>query len=303
MAERDLPELQLDRELFVRALMPTLRGGGAARLAARLELIEVPAETLLFRRAEPAEQFFFIIEGQVVMEAEGIPTWTFGDRSLVGVLDMMAEHGHRRTCRTTRPSRLLAGRSEAWLELLDEDVMLGQDAIYNFAERVYELEVRLGPQRPFEAVDAGPALTSPLAIHERTLALRDTPLLRRASTQATASLAQVCEEVQLAAGSELFAFDSAARALNAVASGVIRLTHRSGAVVRVGHGGMLAEAAALSGQLGDYSARAETPALVLRIREEDYYDQSDEHSDLTRAAIAHLAAEVERWMDIEPPRE
>ncbi len=303
MSEPDLEELQLERELFVRALMPTLRGDGAARLAALLELREVPAETLLFRRAEPAEQFFFIVEGQVVMEAEGLPTWTFGDRSLVGVLDMMAEHGHRRNCRTTRPSRLLAGNAAGWFELLDDDVMLGQDAIYNFAERVHELAVRLAPHLPPEPADAGPALATPLAIYDRTLALRDTPLLRRASTQATASLARLCDEAVLGPGGELFALDGAARALYAVASGVIQLTHRNGRRSRVGHGCMLAPAAALSGQLADYSAHAETAAVVLRIREEDYYDQSDEHFDLTRAAIAYLAAEVERWLDVEPPRE
>lgn len=303
MTQADLPELQLDRELFVRALMPTLRGEGAARLAALLEPREVPADSVLFRRDEPADEFFFIIEGQVLMEAPGIPTWTFGDRSLVGVLDMMTGHGHRRTCRTTRPSRLFAGRAEAWLELLDDDVMLGQDAIYNFAQRVHQLSVRLGPALPAEAPEAGPLLVPPLSIVERTLALRDTALLRRASTQATASLAEVCEELTLAPGAELFAIDAAERALYAVASGIILLVQRSGAVQRVGRGGMLAPAAALSGQLGDYRARAETAAVVLRIREEDYYDQSDEHFDLTRAAIAYLAAEVERWMDVEPPRE
>lgn len=302
MTDRDLSELPLERELFVRALMPTLHGDGAARLAALLELREVPAETVLFRRGEAVDWFFFVVEGQVVMEAEGIPTWTFGDRSLVGVLDMMAEHAHRRTCRTTRPSRLLAGRAEGWLMLLDEDAMLGQDAIHNFAQRVQELTVRFGARLGLEPAEAGPALATPLPIHERTLALRDTALLRRASTQATASLAQVCDEIVLASGSELFALDGGGRALYVVASGVIRLAHRSGADQRVGRGSILAPAASLSGQLGDYSASAETSAVVLRIREEDYYDQSEEHFDLTRAAMAYMAAELERWLDLEPPR-
>ena len=35
---------QLERELFVRALMPSIRGDGAARLAAMLEPLEMPAE-------------------------------------------------------------------------------------------------------------------------------------------------------------------------------------------------------------------------------------------------------------------
>ena len=55
MTDRDFSELHLERELFVRALMPTLRGDGAARLAALLELREVPADTVLFRRGEPVD--------------------------------------------------------------------------------------------------------------------------------------------------------------------------------------------------------------------------------------------------------
>jgi hypothetical protein len=45
---------------------------------------------------------------------------------------------------------------------------------------------------------------------------------------------------------------------------------------------------------------AETSAILLRIREEDYYDQSDEHPELTRAATAYLAIEFEKMMDVKP---
>jgi CRP-like cAMP-binding protein len=303
MAKTD-EDLRLERELFVRALMPAMRGDGAARLATLLTPREVPADTILYREGEPPDEFFFLVEGQVVMEADGIPTWTFGDRSLLGVMDMTAWRPHRRTCRTTRPTRLLAGHSAAWLDLLDDDPVMGEDAIFSFAQRLETSRLELGQLLAPEPIAPDPGVSAPLALYEKALALRDTPLLARASTQAIASLAQIADELTFDPGEEVFAFGHGERALFVVVRGVLELTlHVDGAqrVTRVGPACSLATSAALSGQLGQYSARAETAAIVLRIREEEYYDQSDEHPDLTRAAMAYMASELEKMLDLKPP--
>jgi CRP-like cAMP-binding protein len=296
-------DLRLERELFVRALMPSMHGEGAARLAGLLTPRELPEGAVLFRQGEPPEEFFFVVEGRVVMEAEGLPTWAFGERSLVGMVDMTAWRPHRRSCRTTAPTRLLVGRSAAWLDLLDDDPVMGEDAIHNFALRLHTLNTELGHLLPPEPVGPDPGLSSPLAMHEKALVLRDAPMLVHASTQSIASLAQVAEELTLSAGAELFARGRAERALYVVASGVITLRFGAERVTRVGPQCFLAPAAALSGRLGEYSAHAETHAIVLRIREEEYYDQSDEHPDLTRAAMAYMVLEQEKMMDLRPPTE
>jgi CRP-like cAMP-binding protein len=294
-------ELRLERELFVRALMPNMSGEGAARIAAVVEARDVPEGTWLFHRDDPPDEFFFIVEGRVVMEAEGHPDWAFGDRSLVGVVDMTASRPHRRSCRTTRRSRLLVGRAAAWLDIMDDDPLMGEGAIYFFALRAHTLWTELGHRREPERIQPDAGLASPLAIHEKALVLRDTPLLARARIQAIASLAQVAEELTYPAGAQIFARAQAERALYAVASGVVTLRAANDRVVHVGPQRFLGAASALCGHLGDFSAHAETPVIVLRIREEDYYDQSDEHPELTRAALAYLATEVEELMDLEPP--
>lgn len=294
-------EARLERELFVRAMMPTMHGAGAARIAAVLEAREVPEGTLLFRQGEPPEEFFFVVQGQVVLEAEGVPDWTFGDRSLVGMVDMTAWRPHRCNCRTTRPTRLLVGRSSAWRDIMDDDPLMGEDAIYFFALRLHTSWLELGHLLPPEPIAPDGGVGSPLAIHQRALVLRDTGLLERASTQAIASLAQVAEELAFPAGALLFAQGEAERALYAVASGVVALSPPSHRFVRVGPRRILAPAASLCGRLGDFAAHAETPVLILRVREEDYYDQSDEHPDLTRAAMAYMATELERMLDLKPP--
>ncbi len=295
-------ELQLERELFVRAMLPTIRGEGAARLAAMLEPLEVPAGTFLFHAGEPPEQFFFVVEGQVAMEAEGHPTWTFGPRSMVGMVDMNAWRPHRRACRTLQPTRLLAGRSRQWLELLDDDPIMGDSAIQGFASVLHSQLGLHGHLLAPPPIIASELLVPPLPLYQKALVLRDTALLRRASTQAIVSLAQVAEELVFDAGEAVFALGRAERALYVVASGVVALGMLgSDRRVSIGPRSVLGAAAALSGNLGGFSALAETSALVLRIREEDYYDQSDEHPELMRAAMAYMAIELERLMDLVPP--
>lgn len=298
---RELRDLQLERELFVRALMPTMRGGGAARLAAVLEPLEVPAETWLFRSGDPSERFFFVIDGQVSMEVEGHPPWIFGPRSLVGVTDMTLWRPHRRSARTTRPTRLLVGRSKLWMDMVDDDPLMAESAVNGISFGVHQLWKAHGHLLPDEPPRFSERFTAPLPLYQKALVLRDTPLFQRAGMQAIASLAQVAEELELDEGSMVFAEGEAKGTLYVVASGMIELRLGSGREVRVGPLGVLNAAAALSGQLGQYSARAAAASVLLEIQNDDYYDQSEEHPELTRAAMASLASERERLMDLAPP--
>lgn len=294
-------DLQLERELFVRALMPSMRGGGAARLAAMLEPLELPAEAYLFHTGEPPEQFFFVVDGHVSMEVEGEAPWTFGPRSLVGMTDMTMGRPHRRSARTTRPTRLLVGRSKQWMDLLDDDPLMAESAINSFSVMMHEIWKAHGRLLPDQPIAFTERLSLPLPLYQKTLILRDTPLFARAGTQAIASLAQVAAELSVAQGSYVFQEGEARPTLYVVVSGVIELRFAGQREVRVGPFGVLSAAAALSGQLGQYSARASTPAVLLEIQNEDYYDQSEEHPELTRAAMAYLASERERLLDLVPP--
>lgn len=294
-------DLQLERELFVRALMPSMRGSGAARIAAILEPRELPAETYLFRTGEPPEQFFFIVDGHVSMEVDGQAPWTFGPRSLVGMTDMTMDRPHRRSARTTRPTRLLVGRSKQWMDLLDDDQLMAEGAINSFSVMMHEIWKAHGHLIPDQPITFAERLSLPLPLYQKTLVLRDTPLFARAGTQAIASLAQVAGELEIAQGSHVFRQGEAGPTLYVVVSGVIELCFPSLREARVGPFSVLSAAAALSGQLGQYSARAATPSILLEIPVEEYYDQSEEHPELTRAAMAYLASERERLLDLVPP--
>jgi CRP-like cAMP-binding protein len=291
---------ELERELFVRSFMPNLRGSAAVRMASMLEPRTLPADTYLFRAGEAPDQFFFIVDGRVSMELAGHQPWIFGARSLVGMLDVNLGRPRRRGCRTLTATRVLAGPSKSWLDLFEDDPFLAENAIQTLSHQLHELWKENGHLLPVHSPVSVPPLPRPLPLSEKVLVLRDTPLFQLAGIQAIASLAQVAEEMELAPGMQLFAAGEAHRMLHVVAEGQIELCgERSW---RFGPQTLLGAAAALSGELVAYSARALDRSLVLRIRAEDYYDQAEEQPQLTRAALAYLAIEREQLMEICPPQ-
>jgi CRP-like cAMP-binding protein len=56
-----------------------------------------------------------------------------------------------------------------------------------------------------------------------------------------------------------------------------------------------------SGAFGDierlYTARAQRDSVLLRIREEDFFDVMEDHFDLARSVMGYMAAEREQVMD------
>jgi len=66
---------------------------------------------------------------------------------------------------------------------------------------------------------------------------------------------------------------------------------------RYGSASLLGGAPSFGDALARQSARALTPAVVLRLREEDFYDVMEDHFDLARSALSYLASENERRLD------
>jgi CRP-like cAMP-binding protein len=294
-------EQQLERELFVRSLLPDMRGRLAMRLAGILEPREVPEGTWLFRAGEPSDQFFLIVEGRVSMEVPGHPPWIFGPRSLVGMLDINLGRPHRRDCRTLEPSRVLVGASKLWLDMFEDDPLFAEGAIRSLSLQLHGLWKQHASSEHDQRSSATPPWPGPLPLYEKVLVLRDAQLFEHAGVQAVASLAQVADELELEAGALLFGVGEVQRTQYVVARGLIELRRGQEFVARCGPLTLVGAAAALSDQLGAYSATALSASLVLRIRAEDYYDQAEEHPELTRAALAYLAIERERMMDVDPP--
>ncbi len=287
---------QLARELFLRGSLPGLTGDSATRLAEVLRPVQARAGDVLLRAGEPADEFYFVVDGEVAMEAEGASPWLFGPRSIVGIIDAIIGRRRARSARATRRTRLLLARSSAWFELMDDDPRLARGATMALARQIHEQWLRV-TQPTSAGMLAPPA--GPLPFYEKLLVLRDSALLSSAGLQASASLAMIASEVRLERGEVLFAPGTELDTLYFVAYGAVELT-RAEPPFRTVHGSseLVGGPAALARALSHYEARALAPSVVLRISDEDYHDQAEAHPDLTRAALAYLVRTRERFLEL-----
>jgi CRP-like cAMP-binding protein len=299
----DQPRVLLSRELFLRSVLPGLTGDSTGRLIELLEAREVRAGTVLFEAGDASARFYFVVSGELVMEHPEKPVWRFGPRSIVGIIDATLDRPHTRRARASEHSSLLVARTSAWFDLLEDDPGLSSGTTVSLARQIHSQWLAFGPNLGQPPANDSPPPTGPLELYEKLLALRDSQLLRTAGLQATASLAEVADEQRLEAGETLFDVGSDASTLYLLVHGAVELSRQDPPLTVIhGPGSLIGGPPALARALGEYSARALTPSVVLRISDEDYYDQAETHPELIRAALAYLLSAREALLKLKPPR-
>ena len=91
---------RVEYSLFLRTLFGGRRSGVAVeRVATLMRDVYFDAGQVIYRRAEASTHIYFIVSGQIVLDAPGLAPWTFGPRDGVGFLDAMQDASHARTAR------------------------------------------------------------------------------------------------------------------------------------------------------------------------------------------------------------
>jgi len=134
---------------------------------------------------------------------------------------------------------------------------------------------------------------STLETYDKILALRQASFLRKAGMQAIASLAAVAETEVLQPKQTLFEIGNDGEDFFVVAAGLIELSHGSGLRFMHDAGHVVGGPAAFCNALPSYAAVATVPSIVLRIPQQEFYDQAEEHGRLLRGTLAFLATELE----------
>ena len=260
------------------------------------------AGQVVYREGDASDEIFFVRRGKVALSRGGV-VHEFGPGSVIGILDVEQDKPHARTATALTDVELLSLSSEDRLELLEDSFEHTRSLIRMTAMRLDEAG-RYGGAEIDLAITLAPK-PEPLQLIERVFTLRDTPAFRKASIQALVSLAPSADEIRLAAGELLFERGEARGVLFVVVAGCLELEgsssggsspadgarHRHSSTSLVGGGPSFADA------LTRQSARALTPAVVLRMREEDFYDVMEDHFDLARSVLSFLASENERRLD------
>ena len=128
--------------------------------------------------------------------------------------------------------------------------------------------------------------------------LHDTTAFKRAGIQALVSLAPVADELRISAGDTLFSAGEVTGVFFVVARGLIELEREQPLRhYRFGPGSIVGGSAAFGDVERLYTARALRDTVLLRIREEDFFDVMEDHFDLARSVLGYIAQERERVVE------
>jgi CRP-like cAMP-binding protein len=293
---------RVKRELLLRSLFPSMPVAAHVRFIELLEDVELATGELAFAQGDPPDRFLFLTEGRVIMEAEGQAPQEFSGFAVVGVIDAVLNRPRIRACRALEPSKALAIRTADWFDMLEDNAEVARAATRNFATRLYDRWHALAPK--LARYSTPPPGRTPKAFenYDKILVLRQAAFLKRAGMQAVASLAAVAEPLTLAASASLFEANHEGQHFYVVGAGVIELSQATGFRITHSVGDLVGGPASFCNALPNYAARALTDAIVLRISEQDFYDQAEEHGRLVRGVLAFLVSELEAIQAVaEPP--
>lgn len=290
---------RVERELFLRSTIG--RNLPTRELAELLRDASFEAGSLIYREGEPADEIFFVRRGRVALSRAGTVPRELGPGAVIGVFDVQQDRPRSRTALALTDVELLTLSSEDQLELLEDSFEHTRGLIRLTSTRLDEFgRYGGGAREPGETLAPKP---EPLLLIERVFTLRDTPAFRKASIQALVSLAPAADELRLGAGERLFEPGEARGVLYVVVAGCLELEYADGQRERFGGASLLGGGAAFGAALSRQTARAVTPAVVLRIREDDCYDVMEDHFELARSVLSYQASENELALEaVEPAR-
>lgn len=291
-------ETRLRREILLRSMFPSMPVAAHVRFVELLDELEAPKGKLVFDVGDAPDRFLFLIEGRVSMEREQMRPWEFVPIAVVGVIDAILERPRTRNCRALEPSKFLSLRMTDWFDMLEDNGQIARAAIRNFATQLHGRWRQLAPRLERHSEPPPPGVPSVLETYDKILALRRAPSLRSAGMQAIASLATVAEPVPLSRGQLLFDIGGHDESLYFVVRGSVELS-AEGFSYEHQRGDVVGGAAAFCHALPGYAARALTDALVLRVSEQDFYDQAEEHGRLTRGTLKYLVSELEQLLTVD----
>jgi CRP-like cAMP-binding protein len=284
----------VERELFLRAtigrVLPSTR-----QLVDALREVTFEKGTIIYAAGTLADEIFFIMHGRVGLSKPGGLEHEFGPGSVVGILDVEQGRARARTAVALSDVEALVLRAEDRLELLEDSFEHTRAVIRLSAARIDGL----ARDQNVEPVSRESSrMHRPLLLIEKVFTLRDTAAFRKASIQSLVRLAPAADELRIAAGEMLFEVGAARGLLYVVVSGQVDVQGGNTPVhARFGEASLLGAGAAFGDALSWARAWAVTETVLLRFREEDFYDVMEDHFELARSVLGYLSAENERRLD------
>lgn len=297
----ELASISVEQSLFMRTFFPTSPPERVVRqMQTCLTSTWFDEGDVLFRKGEPPNQAFFIVEGCVQMVTEGEEPWLFTEGSIVGILDANLARPRVREARVLEPTHCLVLDMMDYLDILEDNFDFAEKLMRRVFEMVQKMALNL-PPKEVHPRRHGVAQQPWLSVRrlndiQKLMVLRSSVIGKHAPIQPLVSLARLAEERRLSKDKVLLEKGQALDHLMIVAEGLLRAESEEaprvdaafdpGSVV-MGHTAFVATHAPMP-------VVASRPSLVLSIRFEALWDAMEDHFALYRSVFAFLAAEHER---------
>ncbi len=301
--------LRVEHELFIRTffdLRPPDRM--VEQLAGALRDVFFPAGAELYRQGDAAGSLYFLIRGEVSLEAAGEEPWSFGSQSMLGVLDASMGRPYSRTAHVRKDVAALTMSFRDYVDVMEDHFDFTKDSLELGCRSMHERSLALPAELVFDVPAREPeALVShdaALELMDRVMVLRRCEVLSRTSVQALVTLAKHVEVERWQPGDVLFAAGDAAPHLRLIGAGRVAIARQDPPVTaRFGPGELLLRQAAIGADRHAYTATAETAAVTLRLSKEDLFDVAEDHFSLIGSLFSYLGRENERTRRLIAERE
>jgi CRP/FNR family cyclic AMP-dependent transcriptional regulator len=299
---------RIEREIFFRTFARFARPPEAVvrQFVESLTEHRMPRGAVLFRAGDPGEYIYNVLAGTIELrDPTGLAApWTFTGRSAIGVLDSIQGQPYSRTAVVLEDALLLRLRFDDYFEILEDNFEFTKVMVAFIYRGVEEVSRPLAadivyPPCGCDEAEARLLASSSLDLVGRVLVLRSAASFRGIRLQVLVRLAQEATERVLMTGEPLFEPGRCADNLWFVARGsVIGRREAPPLAARFGPGEVVLPLAALGQVENLYRATAAEPSVVLGLRKADLLDVMEDHSDVTRALLAHAARERARLQTI-----
>jgi CRP-like cAMP-binding protein len=289
----------VQRELFMRSMAIGALSSAARQLGNAMREVFFEAGSVIYELGSPADDVYFIVSGSVKLVRDGAPAWELGPRSVVGGMDADLDRPRSRTAVALTDVEALVLRNDDRLEVLEDNFEQTRRLILFVGERLHQLTLALPSGGFGDPAEPGPEPEAePLPLVERVLSLRDVPAFSKASIQALVTLAPAAEELRIDAGQTLFRSGEVRGVFFVIARGLIELERsQPPGKARFGPASIVGGSSAFGDMERFYTARAVRASVLLRIREDDFFDVMEDHFDLARSVMAYMSAQREQVMD------
>jgi CRP-like cAMP-binding protein len=291
---------RLELTIFVRTLFGDIDGHIADEIASRMREVDFEKGQLVYRRGEASSYLYFIEEGSVILEADGVAPWTMGPMDGFGFQDAMQDRPHARDARAATDARILVFSLEDWLDIIEDHSELGRGALLRHAQSARTMIAGLAPDGGFPAPSENGSSRDPSHppdLIERMVTFSETAVFERAGIQSLATMARVARAVHHQAGDVIVEPGRPLNRVFVVGAGLCEMRRvEPELVARFGPGTMVGGLSLFGIEKSDFTLTAAEPSLVFHISQDDWFELMDDHFELARSVFLRMGGERQLLM-------